>query len=608
MSVKFPKLSGIVLLCCFSASCVHLLNTYYKSPFFHRSSTPEIIRDLSFFPVNGFRFRLSELEDRKAIVIAMRDPGCPLSKKSGAILAELEEKYSKKGVQFIYNYLGRKIKKKIVIDNLNSFLLKGLAVIDKNQTVSAALTAQTTGDVFILTPKRQIIYKGPVNNFYHLSPSSVKQKNHYVQEILDFMALGKSPMVQKEKPSPECPIARPTIKTQVFYEDIMPIIKTKCAVCHNPTGSGPMSLLNYNDIAGRKTMLKYVLNNDLMPPWHNVDKTTGSWESDLSLTLEEKMLLLKWLNSRLPYKKTSSRNKLLLKTRSNFIKNPDYTIKLPQPVIIPPEGLIPYKEFIIDPGFKEDKWIRKYEFVLKPKIVHHSVIRIVDKCFLKKRTTKFHACSKHIKEGFSIWIGSRFAIQGFPKFKDLGENLGIKVPKESVFFFQIHYGSIGRKIEDNETEVRLKFHPKKPKHKRVSLTLLDTKMTIPPNQKNYLSEMRYQIKRPAQLVSVTSHMHLRGKATSISIINPKGVEKKIFRLDPFNYNLQRIYYLKNPLQIEKNSTIICRNWFDNSFGNPVNPDFKRNVTWGEMVDQEMSLCAFHLVFPISTNLREAFTF
>ena len=603
--VKSLKFQGVILLCFLSISCVH----YYEKMFFQNlSSTPNTIRDLSFFPVNGFRFRLSELENNKAVVIAIRNTNCPLSKKSGIVLTEIEKIYSKKGIKFIYVYVGKKIKEQDVKDDLVRFQLKGLATIDKDFTISDTLAAQTTGDVFVLIPGRRILFKGPVNNFYHLSSKTTKPKLHYVQDMLDDVISEKSLFVQqKNLSSSECVIPRPIIKKRVFYEDIMPIIKTKCAVCHNPVGSAPMNLLNYSDLAGRKTMLRYVLNNNLMPPWHNIDKTLGPWENDLSLTAKEKALLLRWLSSGLPYRNASNRKKYLTKT-SNFIKNPDYIIKLPHSVTIPPTGLIPYKEFIIDPGFKEDKWIRKYEFVLKPKIVHHSVIRIVDKCFLKKRKTKFQICSKPINKGFSIWIGSRFAIQGFPKFKDLGEDLGIKVPKGSVFLFQIHYGSIGKKIIDNESEVRIQFLSTKPKYKRVSLTLLDTKLNIPSHQKNYLSEMKYRIKQSAQLVSATSHMHLRGKATSISVINPKGTEKKILRLDPFNYNLQRIYYFKNPKEIAKDSTLVCRNWFDNSSENPVNPNFKQSVTWGEMVNQEMSLCAFHLVVPTSANLRDIFPF
>ena len=44
-----------------------------------KSSLNTVIKDLSFFPINGPRFRLSELKDIKAIVIIMREKDCPIS-------------------------------------------------------------------------------------------------------------------------------------------------------------------------------------------------------------------------------------------------------------------------------------------------------------------------------------------------------------------------------------------------------------------------------------------------------------------------------------------------------------------------------------------------
>ena len=60
------------------------------------TSLNQIIDDLSFFPINGSRFRLSELKDIKAVVIFMRESGCPISEKYGARLLRLEKEYSKK--------------------------------------------------------------------------------------------------------------------------------------------------------------------------------------------------------------------------------------------------------------------------------------------------------------------------------------------------------------------------------------------------------------------------------------------------------------------------------------------------------------------------------
>ena len=65
-------------------------------------------------------------------------------------------------------------------------------------------------------------------------------------------------------------------------------------------------------------MFKYVIENDLMPPW-SVDPNTGPWEKDLSLTVREKAVLLKWLKEGTP-KKGEKTRKLWDETGETFTR------------------------------------------------------------------------------------------------------------------------------------------------------------------------------------------------------------------------------------------------------------------------------------------------
>ena len=190
---------------------------------------------------------------------------------------------------------------------------------------------------------------------------------------------------------------------------------------------------------------------------------------------------------------------------------------------------------------------------------------------------------------------------GRKKYDHFGENIGIKIPKKSIILVQIHYETIGKKIIDRESRLEIKFHSKPPKHQKALMVIIDTKINIPPNEPNYLHEMRYKTKRDFELDSVTAHMHLGGKASSISIRDPEGKEKKIIRWDPYYYKFQDFYMFKNPLSVQKGSTIICRNWFDNSAGNPINPNPIKSVGWGHSSEKEMSACLFYWLIPSSAD-------
>ncbi|MCZ0932073.1 MAG: hypothetical protein OXJ52_02855, partial [Oligoflexia bacterium] len=97
-------------------------------------------------------------------------------------------------------------------------------------------------------------------------------------------------------------ISRPVIKKKVFFNDVVSIIREKCVNCHHPKGIAPIDLSSYEKVASRHAMVKYVIENNLMPP-HWLDPNTGPWKNDLSLTVYEKALLMKWLSTGLKINK-----------------------------------------------------------------------------------------------------------------------------------------------------------------------------------------------------------------------------------------------------------------------------------------------------------------
>ena len=230
------------------------------------SSLNRIIRDLALFPLNGSQFRLSDLKDVKAIVIAMRERDCFISEKYDLRLAQLEKEYSKKGIYFIYNYVGQVNREEKAKKDLEKFGFKGSYVIDRKQTIINVLNANTTGEVFILTPERRLIYKGPVDDQHHLLKSNFQSKNHYLSDVLKNIVSGKT-VLSREMPAPGCAINRPVLK-KVFWSDVAPIISRKCTNCHNPFREAPINYLSYEDVAGRLAMFRHVIENDLMPPWY----------------------------------------------------------------------------------------------------------------------------------------------------------------------------------------------------------------------------------------------------------------------------------------------------------------------------------------------------
>ena len=352
--------------------------------------------------------------------------------------------------------------------------------------------------------------------------------------------------------------------------------------CH----SQDRTILNFSDyesLYGRRAMIKYVIENNLMPPW-SASKKSGPFLNDISLTFKERQTLLAWLDGGLLYRDKSL--KLSSRVSQGFIKNPDYVIELKKPIEVPATGFVPYKNLIFDPDFKEDKWIKEIEFVLKPKVIHHIILKVLDKKYLSKIKNPPKGLNLRRATWIQVWVS------GKPYYRNLGKETGRKISKNQVFLAQLHYEPIGEKVTDFETKIKLKFHPKKPKYTWAGIQLNDWKINIPPYADNYLSQSQYTTKKDLEITRLSSHMHLRGKASSLSIVNPEGKSQEILKLSPYRYNFQYEYILKKPLFVRKGSKLICKHWFDNSKNNPINPDPSKYVKWGSYLEDEMSSCHF----------------
>ena len=248
---------------------------------------------------------------------------------------------------------------------------------------------------------------------------------------------------------------------------------------------------------------------------------------------------------------------------------------------------MPLKKWTLLTPFKENKWIQAVEFVIKPKVVHHITFSVFDRDLTYGK--KNLSC---VKASSTCLIGGLGWALGGSKYRDLSDSIGIKIPKKSQLHLNIHYEPIGRKILDDITEIRFFFHKSPPAYQRLTLLLRNKRIKISPEEENYKSELIYKVKNNLVLHGVATHMHLRGQASSMFVIDKRGKSTRIFGLYPWNWNFQQSYIFKSPILIPKQSILKCINWFDNSSNNIVNPNPKKTVFYGLRANDEMSECYY----------------
>ncbi len=79
-----------------------------------------------------------------------------------------------------------------------------------------------------------------------------------------------------------------------FTENIAPIILQNCATCHRPGEAAPFSLLTYEDVRKKGSLITAVTKSGYMPPWHAAHGY-GEFSDERRLTPEQIAMLGDWV-------------------------------------------------------------------------------------------------------------------------------------------------------------------------------------------------------------------------------------------------------------------------------------------------------------------------
>ena len=107
---------------------------------------------------------------------------------------------------------------------------------------------------------------------------------------------------------------------------------------------------------------------------------------------------------------------------------------------------------------------------------------------------------------------------------------------------------------------------------------------------------RLPLPEEGKLLAMSPHMHLRGKAIRVDQHTDSGSET-ILDVPNYDFNWQHTYVLKNPIPLDTIRKLTFQAVYDNSQGNPHNPDATAFVTWGDQTWEEMAIVFYEIAVP-----------
>jgi hypothetical protein len=367
---------------------------------------------------------------------------------------------------------------------------------------------------------------------------------------------------------------QPQAREVSYAKQVAPILMGKCIACHQAGGVAPWAMDSYDRVKGWSAMMREVLMNRRMPPWH-ADPAIGNFSDDRSLSGQQMRTLVHWIDAGAPRGEGPDP---LAQRKAQAVAEwplgkPDLVIHLPEQQI-PASGALDYRYVEVPQPFDRDVWVRAVQ--LKPSnraVMHHAF------ALIKAAAQAGVAAQDGVNSFFAVYAPGLNA-EPFPQ--DSGQLLR----KGSVLKFELHYTVAGYATTDRP-RFAVYLHQRPPSRELVVASASKRDLRIPPYAADYRVQARYVFDRDALLYSFLPHMHYRGSRASYEALYRDGRSEMLLSVPRYHFNWQSLYRLRTPKPIPAGTEILVRGAFDNSRSNPANPDPSTEVRWGQQSWDEM---------------------
>lgn len=380
-----------------------------------------------------------------------------------------------------------------------------------------------------------------------------------------------------------------------WAEDVMPIFQEKCQECHRPNSIAPMALLTYEQVRPFAPVIKYRVENRVMPPWHlNPQVGIQEFVDDRSLSQAERQTIIDWVDqgalqgdmSKAPEPLVFD-DALVWRLEDQMGSPPDLTLKS-EPYDLAAVTQDKWFRPTIETGLTEEKWVKAIE--IRPvddasrQVVHHAL------AFLLQNDTERKGLPTDVDIPFGPSLFMEWAVGKAGQI--FRPNSGKLMLPGSQIMWEVHLHAMGERVPNAQVEIGVWYHDEQPEHRTI-LSMLDAQgphsLDIPPNE-IAVTQGTFVLSAPARLENFQPHMHMRGKAMSMEAIYPNGNREVLAFVDNFQWNWQINYVFEQdaaPL-VPAGTMIITRAWHDNTANNPNNPDPNQWVGWGDRTVDEMA--------------------
>jgi Flp pilus assembly protein TadD len=363
-----------------------------------------------------------------------------------------------------------------------------------------------------------------------------------------------------------------------FNRQIAPILYSHCSSCHHPGGSGPFSLLSYEDVRRWGTLIQTVTQTRYMPPWLP-EPGFGNFADNRRLSAEDLTLIKTWVEAGMPEGDPTEAPKPPVFSKDWQLGPPDLVLRVTTPMQIPASGTDLFRNFILPVPITQTKYIRAMEIKPgAPRVVHHANVLIDRTASLRRQhpndwqqgiggmeLTVDSGQSFDPDSHFLFWKPDSPALiepNGMPWRLDPGNDLILNMHLKPTGKPETVQATVGLYFADGPATA----------HPMLLQLEHDNALDIPAGEAAFVIEDHLKLPVDVDVLGVYPHAHYLGKKLEGYAVLPNGEKKWLILIRDWDIDRQSVYRFQSPLFLPKNSVLYMRYTYDNSRANIRNPN------------------------------------
>jgi hypothetical protein len=332
-----------------------------------------------------------------------------------------------------------------------------------------------------------------------------------------------------------------------------------------------------------------------MPPWH-VDSSCAAYEDDPSLTEQEIDTLARWVATGAPQGDPRDLPEPRTFPDGWELGPPDQVLTMPEPMTPDFKNGDVYRCFVLPTGLSEDRFVSAVEVTPGSRRMVHHVILFVDTSGAARRLDEAEAGPGYTcfgGPGFDVSVTAASLGGWVPgnRPRPLPDGVGMPLPRGSNVVMQVHYSERSGVQEADVSSVGLYFAKGAVRKRLLFAPVINQAFTIPAGAADHeVTASIPFLPFGVHVVNVTPHMHLLGRRMSVTATLPDGRQVCLVNVPDWDFHWQGTYTYKTPVALPFGTRIDLSARYDNSAGNPENPNSPpRDVRWGESTTDEMCI-------------------